>query len=71
MASISKIKIGSTEYTIDAASASSVAWSNVSGKSNATTSTAGLMSAADKAKLDGLTSGGKVTIKTWTASDMS
>ncbi|WP_028130234.1 head fiber protein [Selenomonas sp. AE3005] len=40
-----------------AATANSVAWSGVTGKSNATQSAAGLMSAADKKKLDGIAAG--------------
>lgn len=43
---------------INVGSADSVPWSGVSGKTNATQSADGLMSAADKAKLDGISSGG-------------
>lgn len=45
--------LGYEEYTVG--TAASVPWSGVTGKpSNATTTTAGFMSAADKAKLDGI-----------------
>lgn len=45
-------------YTGTANAAKSVPWSGVTGKAAATQSEAGLMSAADKAKLDGISSGG-------------
>lgn len=49
--------------------AETVPWSGVSGKQNATDSAAGLMSAADKTKLDGITAGAnKYTLPIATAS---
>ena len=44
-------------YASSAGNANAVAWGNVSGKSNASQSAAGLMSADDKKKLDGIASG--------------
>jgi len=44
-------------YASSAGSANAVAWGNVSGKSNASQSAAGLMSADDKKKLDGIATG--------------
>ena len=48
-----------------ASSAGSVAWANVTNKTNATTSEAGLMSATDKAKLDGITTVTESTVLGW------
>lgn len=41
-----------------------VSWDNVSGKTNATAATAGLMSAEDKSKLDGIASGATKNVST-------